>query len=233
MATSGPPIRSRGYTLIELLVVLVIVAVLVSVGISGLTPKTPKAVRGALFDMKSLIQEAREYAIQNGRDVTVAFTLDTSTKPTTVRFTGTVLIDNGTTLTPRVVLNRVMDSSSFRYATVATAKSQVSGANPGVDTLEAFKSLMGTASPWPGWDNNLTNIATATFAPNGTVLAKTAAGVRSTLGGCWIGVVGTNMNQKGVPMGVVFVSDDGRILAFFKSDSALNAPAEFLWQRME
>lgn len=225
MRLNPPNSRARsGFTLIELLVVLAIIGILVIAGTSAMGSRGPRSVKSLTVQIKGAIQEARALALSSGRSITLQATWNASTNSGSI-----IAIDDTTSVNK--LMNVALDASFLRYCQ-PTSDGGISlpTTSPDVKSLKAVENF-GWTSTTNGWTNHLFNSTAITFAPSGNVI-DTSTGTALT-GGFFVGVVGKSKNLSGVPVGVVLVSDQGRILSFYKSDSASGTGADSLWQRVE
>jgi len=215
---------SRGYSLIELLVVLAILSILAIAGAFSLGSRAPRAVKSTTLQVRGAIQEARELAISTGRNITLQATWDSAARTASI-----VTVDDSPT--PATKSQVSIDSSSLRYcratggggAALPTTSPDVKG----LTAAATYKFSSGSG----GWDRNLFNSSTYTFAPNGYLIDKTSGAALT--GGFFVGIVGNTPNHSGVPVGVVLVNDQGKIIAFYKADSAAGTDPDYQWQRLE
>jgi prepilin-type N-terminal cleavage/methylation domain-containing protein len=231
MSPFHPSSRTRGYSLIELLVVLIIVGVLSAVAITGLTPNTPRAVKGAVQELEVTLKSAREAAIASGRDVNLLFGKNADGKlqmlvvnPDLYDATDATKAAQGT------YFSHTFERSWQRYANLVTVVPIVSGESSPAKDLTPLKTLGFT-----GWDHPLVADFTTPvgLSPRGLPQLVSTAGVRTTAaGGAWIGVAGSRINEKGPPYGLVFITDAGVIGAYYKPDSQLD-DTNHQWQRLE
>lgn len=232
---------ARGYTLIEMLVVLAIISILAIAGVSIMVPRSPRSVRAGLYNVKEILQEARQAAQARGTYVRLDFSWDGKQL---ARIKGYACDSTGATLknadkTPVLALDTSLDRSLFRSIKLVSAVSGLP--NDSIQAVPAAISF-GFGSTSEGWNHPILGSNTLAFSPNGSLVKfDSGTGSATTIsaldGGCWVGVVGLSINSKGYPYGAVLVSPGGQILAFYKPDSAPNEgttlDAEFRWQRLE
>lgn len=211
------PKSQHGFSVIELLVVLVIVSILSYVGMSSLTPKSPGAVKSLTLQIRGILNEARELAISSGRTVTVQANWNAATR------VGTIVLVDETGATKSAI---TLDSSALSKATPDSAVFNTT--DPTLISLTAASTYgFGSAAKF---SNHLFNSTKFQFAPNG-YLIDSATGISPT-NGVFVGVKGMTANRSGVPVGVVLVTTDGRVISFFKPD-AVETGADYLWKRLE
>lgn len=216
--------QTQGYTLIEMLVVLGILAILTLVGVISLGSRAPRAVKSATMQVRGALQEARGLAISTGRSITVQANWDATTRRATIR-----AVDDSPT--PATKSEVTLDNSSLRYCTpTGSGGGDLPTTSPDIKGLTAAATY-GFSSGSNGWKTHLFNSSTYTFAPNGYLIDKTT-GLALT-GGFFVGIVGNSANHSGVPVGVVMVNDQGKIIAFYKADSAAGTDPDYQWQRLE
>jgi prepilin-type N-terminal cleavage/methylation domain-containing protein len=218
----------RGYSLIELLVVLAILGVLAMVGFTALAPKSPKAVRSGLQDVKASLQQARGLAMSTGKNINVHFVAS----GTSWRMTAAELLDNGTTEKTPPLMDVNIGGTWSRYATLTWSDPPISG--EGSTPAKNLGPL--TVLGFSGWATPIKTDTTTClgFSPQGTPqLVTISSGARlATTGGTWIGVAGLAIKDKGLPYGCVFLLDNGSITAYFKPDALMTDTAN-QWQRLE
>lgn len=225
---------SSGFTLIELLVVVFLVAILSFTAATTLGPKSPRATRVALSDLRGALVNARTLAASTGQLVVM------QVDPTTMTFNyyavkGTDPSDPANYLqletSPRSSIS--LEPAWKRYASVVYALPIVGSETVPPNTVPAMNTLLGGGA---GWGNPmLLTTAMYGFSPDGTPQMLTAPGgpLLNLNSGAWIGVAGLKPNQSGVPYGVVLVTSQGQIMAFYKADSQLNTAPEYVWTRMD
>ena len=210
-----------GFTLIELLVVLIIVSILATVGVSSLGSRSPKAVRSGLVTLRAAIFDARQSALASGQVVKLTMT---SAATTSYKLTAADLAGASR-------MQFSLDPSVVRYATLAAAVGDLPDAT--VQGLQAAISF-GFDNTSVGWTHNLVGTNTYGFSPTGQVVGIAADNSVSPLTqGLWLGLVARTPNTKGVAYGVVLVSQQGQIIAFYKGDSKLDDTPDHKWQRLE
>ncbi|WP_243304037.1 pilus assembly FimT family protein [Geothrix oryzisoli] len=222
MPHDGSP--NQGYSLIELLVVLAILSILAIVGTLSLGSRAPRAVKSTTLQVRGALQEARELAISTGRNITIRATWDSAAKTASI-----VTVDDSPV--PAMKSQVALDASSLRYCRVTgSGGASLPTTSPDVKSLTAATTY-GFSSGSNGWKTDLFNSSTYTFAPNGYLIDNTSGA--ALLGGFFVGVVGNTVNHTGVPVGVVLVNDQGKIIAFYKADSAAGTDPDYQWQRLE
>ena len=215
---------SRGFTLIEMLVVLAILSILAIVGFYSLGSRAPRAVKSTTLQVRGALQEARELAISSGRNITIQATWDTVARTASI-----VSVDDSPI--PAVKSQITLGSSSLRYCkATGSGGAALPTTDPDVKGLTAAANY-GFSSGSNGWKTDLFNSSTYTFAPNGYLINKTSGAALT--GGFFVGIVGNTTNHSGVPVGVVLVNDQGKIIAFYKADSAAGTDPDYQWQRLE
>ena len=219
----------QGFTLIELLVVLVIVGVLAIASVWSLGPKSPKAVRSGLLEVRAALQQTRQAAMSSGRNLNLIID-QTGTSPKMQAYDALDIQANGKPKANTFPLVDVtLDRSWLRYATFTTSNPPVA------DEVTPIKDVPALASfGFTGWNTPLvTSDSTIGFSPSGSLQSVTSTSRSGLTGGTWVGVVGRTPNQTGLPYGVVVVTERGNIAAFFKADSKLDNSAEVKWQRLD
>jgi type II secretion system protein H len=222
-------LRARGYTLIEMLVVLAIIAILTIFVVPSLGPKSPKAVRTGLQDIKASFQQARGLALSTGKDINIHITLSGNV----ARMSAVELNDNGTEKTP-ALMDVAIGQDWTRYAAFTTSDPPIG--DEGTTKVKDLTAL--TTLGFSGWNTPIKPDAQATsylgFSPQGTPqLVNKSTGARSSAsGGTWVGVQGLSVKDKGLPYGCVFILENGFITAYFKPDALMTDTANG-WQRLE
>ncbi|WP_285609134.1 pilus assembly FimT family protein [Geothrix edaphica] len=221
---------SRGYTLIELLVVLVIIAVLAVVGASTLQPKSPRATQNGLTEIRGVFIHARNLAMSSGR--TVVITGDWSTGPLQFR----QMADDLTLITPPMG-QMAFESTWQRYAQMKTT-ADGTGLVTGEISKPTLVAGITTVFKSAGWSSPVQSAnGSYGFSPSGVPLLLANGGAGTTLttltNGAWLGVVGKTPKDSGPPYGVVIITPQGNVLAFYKPDSKLDTPAENQWRRLD
>ena len=223
-----PNQRQKGFTLIELLVVLVIVGILTSIGIYSMPPKTPRAVKIGLTELRGAFIQARSLAASSGRTVVINANWPTGA------LVFQQVADDFTLMNP-ALSSVALDPSWRRFASilaVTNAASLTPGQSSPPDGVPAIVSFVGT---WPD-PVSLTSGAYG-FTPTGVpVFLDTAApgtAPAPLVNGTWIGVVGNSVNTSGPPYGIVVVNNRGNTSAYYKADSKIDTPAENLWKRLD
>lgn len=219
----------RGYSLIEMLVVLAIIGVLAVASVVSLGPKSPKAVRSGLLEVRAALQQARQASLSSGRNLNLIIN-EAGTSPKIQAYDALDVLATGLPKLNAIPLVDVtLDRSWLRYATFTTSDPPVSGEVTPIKTVPALASLGFT-----GWVNPLvTSNSTIGFSPSGTLQSVTATTRSGLTGGTWLGIRGLTLNQAGLPYGVVIVTERGLISAFYKADSQLDNSAEVKWQRLD
>ncbi len=225
-----PPLprrRHAGFTLIEALVVLAIIAALSIAFVYSLGPKSPRAVRAALIEMRGALNTARNLAAQTGQPVSMIWNHSTDQ----IDF---MQIDpaTGSPVAGVPPLASTSLSKTWRRWALVTPSLPADMPTPATNSavLSLFRNPQGWATPMDDSSG-----AVFGFASSGQPqMFKAAGGAITPLpDGFWIGVQGLSANQKGFPYGVVIVNGQGMVLAYFKPDSLLDAPAEYLWKRLD
>nr|WP_257306644.1 hypothetical protein [Geothrix sp. SG10] len=215
--------------MIELLVVLAILAIVTMFVVPNLGPKSPKAVRTGLQDLKASLQQARGLALANGKSINIHIV----TSGNVVRMSAVDINDNGTEkATP--LMDVAVGQDWTRYARFTTTDPPI--LDEGSTAVKDLASL--TTLGFSGWSTPIQPDAQATsylgFSPQGSPqFVDKATKVRSAItGGTWVGVRGLTIKDKGLPYGCVFVLENGLITAYYKPD-ALMTDTPNQWQRLE
>lgn len=215
--------RAHGYSVIELILVMVIVVILAVAGISTLGAKSPRAVRTTLIGVKAALAECRQLSISSGKALALSMPYDGKMDCKITAVTADTLAQE--------VFSTALERSSLKLVTVSAKVDDLP--NKSVQELEASKSF-GFESGAAGWDVSLANTDKKYgFSPSGVPVSVSGVDVSPLPGGFWIGVVGTSPNEKGVPYGVLLVTERGQIIAFYKGDSESDEKPEHKWQRLE
>jgi type II secretion system protein H len=228
---SHPRARSpqRGYTLIELLVVLAILAIVTMFVVPNLGPKSPKAVRSGLQDLKASLQQARGIALANGKNINVHIVLSGNI----ARMTAVDLNDDGTEKAP-ALMDVAIGQDWRRYADFTTSDPPIP--NEGTTAVKDLTAL--TTLGFSGWATPIEPDAQAKsylgFSPQGApqFVDKSTKARSAVSGGTWVGVKGLTIKDKGLPYGCVFLLENGLITAYYKPDALLTDAAN-QWQRLE
>lgn len=219
---------AQGYSLIEMLVVLAIISVLAMVGFSALTPKSPKAVRSGLQDVKASLQQARGLALSNGKNVNVHFVAVGPAWRMTVSEPG----DDGITEKTPPLMDATIGGDWSRYAALTWNDPPI----PSEGSTPAKNLAPLTALGFSGWSTPIRTDSTTClgFSSRGIPQVVTVGtGTRTAIsGGTWIGLRGRTIKEKGLPYGCVFLLDNGSVVAYFKPD-ALMTDTPNQWQRLE
>ena len=222
-----PNQRQKGFTLIELLVVLVIVGILTSIGIYSMPPKTPRAVKIGLTELRGAFIQARSLAASSGRTVVI-----NANWPTGALVFQQVADDFTLVIPP--LSSVALDPSWRRFASipaVTNAASLTPGQSSPPDGVPAIVSFVGT---WP--DPVSLTSGVYGFTPTGVPvfldIAAPGTAPAPLVNGTWIGVVG-NTGIDGLPYGVVVVNGRGNTTAYYKAHSKIDTPAENLWKRLD
>lgn len=218
-----------GYTLIELLVVLAILAIVTMFVVPNLGPKSPKAVRSGLQDLKASLQQARGLAMSTGKNLNVHIVMAGNV----ARMTAVDLNDDGTEKAP-ALMDVAIGQDWRRYADFTTSDPPIAAeGSTAVKDLAALTTL-----GFSGWASPIKPDADATsylgFSPQGApqFVDKTTKARSAISGGTWIGVRGLTIKDKGLPYGCVFLLENGLVTAYYKPDAQLtDAPNQ--WQRLE
>lgn len=222
---------NRGYSLIELLVVLAIVGILAIVGLSNFAPKSPKATRATLIDLRNGIQSARQTAISSGK--TVRIRLESTGGQWRFKIMDVFLVETNVAAT---LFSDTLPSKSMSYCTLAANKAALPTTSTKVTDLTPASSY-GFGDSAVGWNNCLAGAITYGFSPSGTVVQLTGASPNPSVsplgGGFWVGVLGNSPNTKGIPYGVVLVTQQGQVVTYYKGDSQLDDTTEHKWMRLE
>lgn len=219
----------RGYTLIELLVVLAILAIVTMFVVPNLGPKSPKAVRSGLQDLKASLQQARGLAMSTGKSLNVHIVMAGNI----ARMTVVDLNDDGTEKTP-ALMDVAIGQDWRRYADFTTSDPPIS--DEGGTAVKDLAAL--TTLGFSGWSSPIEPDAQAKnylgFSPHGVpqFVDKGTKARTAISGGTWVGVRGLTIKDKGLPYGCVFLLENGLITAYYKPDALLtDAPNQ--WQRLE
>ena len=238
MATLRPPSRTDGYTLIELLVVLAIVGILGMVGFYSFGPKSPRAVRSALLDIRGALQQARQLAISGGKDVDLLLSQSGGNLTIKVYASSDITAATGTPVAGSIPLMDVNLGDSWkRNATVTTSYGSLPASLPSSVTTAIQNAGMATYT----WTTANSALISSTqrygFSSSSLPQVISATGERSPLlTGTWIGVVGNGVNQKGAPYGVVVITSNASVSAYYKADAQIpdaSGPKEMKWQRLD
>jgi type II secretion system protein H len=218
-----------GYTMIELLVVLAILAIVTMFVVPNLGPKSPKAVRTGLQDLKASLQQARGLALANGKSINIHIV----TSGNIARMSAVDLNDDGTEkATP--LMDVAVGQDWTRFAAFTTSDPPIS--DEGSTAVKDLTAL--TTLGFAGWATPIRPDAQATsylgFSPQGSpqFVDKATHDRTAISGGTWVGVRGLTIKEKGLPYGCVFVLENGLVTAYFKPDALmLDTPNQ--WQRLE
>nr|WP_243324558.1 hypothetical protein [Geothrix sp. SG200] len=209
--------------------VLAILAIVTMFVVPNLGPKSPKAVRSGLQDLKASLQQARGIALANGKNINVHIVLSGNI----ARMTAVDLNDDGTEKTP-ALMDVTIGQDWRRYADFTTSDPPIT--DEGTTAVKGLTAL--TTLGFSGWDAPIKPDALATsylgFSPQGAPqFVDKATGDRAAIsGGTWVGVKGLTIKDKGLPYGCVFLLDNGLVTAYYKPDALLtDAPNQ--WQRLE
>ena len=219
----------EGYTLIELLVVLAILAIVTMFVVPNLGPKSPKAVRSGLQDIKASLQQARGLALSTGKNVTIHLV----PAGNATRMTAVELNDDGTEKSP-ALMDVTIGQDWRRYADFTTDDPPIK--EEGSTAVKSLTAL--TTLGFSGWGAPIKLDAQATsylgFSPQGApqFVDKTTGARTAISGGTWVGVKGLTIKDKGLPYGCVFLLDNGLTTAYYKPDALLTDAAN-QWQRLE
>ncbi|HEY3401265.1 MAG TPA: type II secretion system protein [Geothrix sp.] len=239
MATLRPPARTAGYTLIELLVVLAIIGILGAVGFYSFGPKSPRAVRSALIDIRGAIQQARQLALSGGKDVDLILTPSGGNLTIKVYVSGDVTPATGAPVAGAIPLMDVILGDAWkRNASLVATYGSLPASLPSSVTA-AIQNAGMAASTWTTANSALIS-STQRYGFSSSSLPQVidnTTGARSPLlTGTWIGVVGNGINQKGAPYGVVVITSNATVSAYYKADAGLedaSSPKEMKWQRLD
>lgn len=218
-----------GYTLIELLVVLAILAIVTMFVVPNLGPKSPKAVRSGLQDLKASLQQARGLALSNGKDINVHIVMVGNV----AHMTAADLNDDGSEKTP-ALMDITIGQDWRRYADFTTSDPPIP--NEGTTAVKDLTAL--ATLGFSGWATPIQPDAQATaflgFSSQGApqFVDKGTNARSAATGGTWVGVKGLTIKDQGLPYGCVFVLENGLITAYYKPDALLNDTAN-QWQRLE
>lgn len=229
---------SRGYTLIEMLVVLAIVGALAAVGFYSLGSRSPRAVRSALIDIRGALQQARQLALSGGKDVDLFLSQSAGALSISVYAADDVDPATGAPKTGAIALMDVRLGDSWkRNATIVTTYSSLPVALPDSVT-KAIENAGMKATTWTTANSALIS-STQRYGFSSSSLPQVinTSGERSPmLTGTWIGVSGNSINQKGQPYGVVVITSNAGVSAYYKADSGFNesgSSKEMKWQRLD
>lgn len=219
----------RGYSLIEMLVVLAIIAVLAAASVWSLGPKSPRAVRSGLLEVRGALQQARQAALSSGRNLNLIVN-EAGFYPKIQAYDALDVLATGKPKLNAIPLVDVtLDRSWLQHATFTTSDPPVSGEVAPIKDIPALASLGFT-----GWGNPLvTSDSAIGFSSSGTLQSVTSTTRSALTGGTWVGIRGLTLNQEGLPYGLVIVTERGLISAFYKADSKLDNSAEVKWQRLD
>jgi type II secretory pathway pseudopilin PulG len=214
-------------------VVLAIVGVLALASISTLGPKSPKATRAILLDLRNAIQNARQTAVSSGK--TVRIRLENISGQWQFKAMDSALVETDVTAT---LFSDALPLKPLTYCSLAAAFQDLPATSTVVTSLPPANSYgFGTSALPKAWTQCLTGASQYGFSSAGTTIQLTGASPNPTVsvanGGFWVGVVGTTPNAKGVPYGVVLVTEQGQIVTYYKGDSQLDDTPENKWKRLE
>jgi prepilin-type N-terminal cleavage/methylation domain-containing protein len=214
----------RGFTLLELLMVLVIAGIIILASVQVLTPKSPRAVKAGLQEVAQAFKQAREIAMLGGKDLNFVVTLNPPVLQVYDLNPDGTLANN--------VMNITLGRTWRRSASVFTSDP------PPVAEAEPVKGLASLSTiGFTGWATPLAaGSSQQGLSSSGTPQKIGTGRIRSqATGGIWLGVYGNSVNRKGVPYGVVFMTDRGTIGTYYKADSQLTASdsKEAAWQRLD
>jgi prepilin-type N-terminal cleavage/methylation domain-containing protein len=229
---------SRGYTLIELLVVLAIIGILGAVGFYSLGPRSPKAVRSALIDIRGAIQQARQLALSGGKDVDLILT-QSGGNLIIKAYSSADITPTGVPVSGAIALMDVTLGDSWkRNASLVTTYGSLPASLPSSVTT-AIQNAGMASSTWTTANSALIS-STQRYGFSSSSLPQVidnTTGVRSPLlTGTWIGVAGNSINQKGAPYGVVVITSNAAVSAYYKADAGFedaSSSKEMKWQRLD
>lgn len=217
-----------GYTLIEMLVVLAIIGILATVGVSVLSPKSPKAVRSGLTELRGAFLEARSLATSTGRSIVMVANWSTGS----IEFRQ--LSGNNVNTAVPALGSMTLDSNWKRYAQIKVTSDVDNLVGGQVASPKSVPGILNWVGTWPSPLN--LGAGNYGFSPTGLPLVQTP-GATSTVtilnDGLWVGVVGNSIKDVGPPYGIVLVNTQGNIVSYYKADSMTNSPAENIWKRLD
>lgn len=219
--------RPLGFSLIELLVVLSIIAILATVGVSQLSPNTPRAVRVGLSEMKGMMLQAKSFAVSSGRSVVAVY-------DTTKEKADYYLVNDNLSLGAAPLGSMKVNSSWRRYANLRNALPIVAG-----ESTSPKGSVPPSLFPADGWDFPMnTTSGDYGFSPSGVPFYRKRGGtptLENLPSGFWIGVLGHSgaSGSLGPPYGVVVITPVGHVVSYYKADSKRDTPQENLWKRLD
>lgn len=214
----------RGYSLIEMILVLVIISILTLVAVSRFTSRSTAAVRSALIDIRGGLQQARQLAMSSGRPVLITSNL------TTGSFKVRHLSDAGLPLDPPL-LETALDRGWEKRAKLTTDDPIIAGEIQPAQNVEAINTFLNAGVGWntpldpAAWSLGFTQ---AGLPVRFAVTGGTAYTMLSN--GTWLGVLGSHIADEGKPYGLVVVSPQGHINAYYKNDHLLAEPT---WKRLD
>lgn len=225
----------RGHSLIELLLAFAIIGILVLAGLSTIVPKSPRATRAALVDLRNALQNARQAAISGGKTVKLKLAtnangqwqitvLDTGlaeTNAAAILFTDTLPTKMMTYCT---LAQQFGDLPTTSTKVTALAPAQSYGFGPGATGWNQCLAAV-PANSWYGLNNNGVPVLITGASPNPTVAALA--------GGFWVGVLGNSPNSQGIPYGVVLVPPTGQVITYYKGDAQLDDTNSHKWSHLE
>lgn len=209
-----------GFTLIEMLVVLAIVGILSLVGLQSFVPRSPRAVRAALLDLRGALQLARQLAMSNGKDISFVITAPGRLRAFESKSDGTA------DMTKPPLMDTIIGSNLGKVAELTGQDPIVTDST--IQAIEALKTTLG----FKDWTHPL-DFSDSAFGFSASGLPQIIAGGVRSPAPFWFGARGLRINQKGVPYGAVVVTEQGIIVAYYKADSGLDDPKEFKWQRLD
>ena len=219
-----------GFNLLELLVVLAIIGILAMATGVLMPPRTPKATRSGLLELRGVFEQARGLALSYGSPVE----LQINTGTWNVQFKPLDAANNVQTSGGQdIVLGQVtLEEGWRRYADPAAAV-PANAAAPTPEDVTPITAILGAATDasTAHFFNPGSNVYV--FSTHGVPMRLVAGALAPLPNGLWATVVGRQPNASGAPYGVVAVGPTGHVAAFYKGDAVLDTTAEYKWKRLD